>query len=164
MAAANRHLGRIIAMQALYEYFVRLSIKDPRLNLADITERSISTHKKILGDTDFVGSLISGVVENYQELDECWLKFATNWPIEQIPPVEVAILRQAVFELKYPFKDVPPKVAIDEAVELAKQFGGENAQKFINGVLGSVYKELFDGKEPEESPKLKGKTVKKAKK
>jgi transcription antitermination protein NusB len=144
--AANRHLGRIVAMQALYEYFVRSSLKDPNLSLGDITARALSVHNENIKDTKFVESVIKGVVELQQEIDKLWLPFATNWPLEQIPMVEVCILRLAVHELKFPYEDVPYKVAIDEAVELAKQFGGDNAAKFINGVLGSVYKSLFEEK------------------
>jgi N utilization substance protein B len=142
--AANRHLGRIVAMQALYEYFVRSSLEDPSLVLGDITARALSVHKENIKDTDFVKAVISGAIEKQEEVDKTWLQFATNWPLEQIPLVEVCILRLATYELMYPYKDVPSKVAIDEAVELAKQFGGENAGKFINGVLGSVYKFLFE--------------------
>jgi N utilization substance protein B len=142
--AANRHLGRIVAMQALYEYFVRSSLKDPNLSLDDIKARALSVHKENIKDTKFVEAVITGVVNLQEEIDTIWLPFATNWPLEQIPVVEVCILRLAVHELKFPYEDVPYKVAIDEAVELAKQFGGENAAKFINGVLGSVYKSLFE--------------------
>ncbi len=141
--AANRHLGRIVAMQALYEYFVRSSLKDPNLAIEDISARALSVHKDNIQDTDFVRAVIKGVVDKQEELDKLWLPFATNWPLDQIPMVEVSIIRLAVYELKFPYQDVPYKVAIDEAVELAKQFGGDNAAKFINGVLGSVYKSLF---------------------
>ncbi len=144
--AANRHLGRIVSMQALYEYFVRSSLKDPSLKLSEIIARALSVHKENIQDTEFVEALISGAAEKQEEIDALWLPFASSWPLEQIPMVEVSILRMAVHELKYPYKDVPPKVAIDEAVELAKQFGGENAAKFINGVLGSVYKAIFETK------------------
>lgn len=144
--AANRHLGRIVAMQALYEYFVRSGLKDPNLAVNEVVGRALSVHKDSIKDTEFVKAVIEGVIAKQQEIDEIWLPFATNWPLEQIPAVEVSIIRLATFELKHPFKDVPPKVAIDEAVELAKQFGGDNGAKFINGVLGSVYKKLFEGK------------------
>jgi N utilization substance protein B len=154
--AANRHLGRIVAMQALYEYFVRSSLKDPSLAISEITARALSVHKENIQDTEFVKAVISGVVEKLDELDGVWLPFATNWPLDQIPTVEVSIIRLAVYELKFPYQDVPYKVAIDEAVELAKQFGGDNAAKFINGVLGSVYKSLFNV-EPEADKKLKKK-------
>lgn len=142
--AANRHLGRIVAMQALYEYFVRSSLKDPNLDIKDISARALSVHKENIQDTEFVQTVISGVVKNQEQIDDLWLPFATNWPIDQIPMVEVSIIRLAVYELKFPYQDVPYKVAIDEAVELAKQFGGDNAAKFINGVLGSVYKSIFE--------------------
>lgn len=152
--AANRHLGRIVAMQALYEYFVRSSLKDPNLSIDDITTRALSVHKENIQDTEFVKNVIKGVTAKQKEVDELWLPFATNWPIDQIPMVEVSIIRLAVYELKFPYQDVPYKVAIDEAVELAKQFGGDNAAKFINGVLGSVYKSLF---EKPDKTKLKNK-------
>lgn len=142
--AANRHLGRIVSMQALYEYFVRSNLKDPSLKLSDVIARALSVHKENIEDKEFVEALISGSANKQEELDAIWLPFASSWPLEQIPMVEVSILRMAVHELKHPYKDVPPKVAIDEAVELAKQFGGDNAAKFINGVLGSVYKSLFE--------------------
>ena len=148
--AANRHLGRIVTMQALYEYFVRSSLKDSSLDIKDVIGRALSVHSKNIKDTDFVKAVIKGTIEKQEEIDQAWLKFAKDWPLEQIPTVEVSILRLAVYELKYPYKDVPYKVAIDEAVELAKQFGGDNAPKFINGVLGSVYKDLF----PKESDAL----------
>lgn len=154
--AANRHLGRIVAMQALYEYFVRSSLKDPNLSISDITARALSVHKENIQDTEFVKAVISGVVEKLDELDGVWLPFATNWPLDQIPTVEVSIIRLAVYELKFPYQDVPYKVAIDEAVELAKQFGGDNAAKFINGVLGSVYKSIFSAdSETDKKPKKK---------
>ncbi len=143
MAAANRHLGRIVSMQALYEFFVRKSFDDLTLSSKELIERSIEKHRTTLGDTKFVHYLFEGVTKNYLTIDQVWLPYATNWPLEQIPTVEVAILRQATYELTQPYKDVPPKVAIDEAVELAKQFGGQNGQKFVNGVLGSVYKTLY---------------------
>jgi N utilization substance protein B len=114
--------------------------------LGDIISRALSVHKDNIKDTEFVETVISGTINEQKMLDEIWLKFATNWPLEQIPLVEVSIIRLAVYELTNPYKDVPAKVAIDEAVELAKQFGGDNAGKFINGVLGSVYKELFESK------------------
>ena len=143
--AANRHLGRIVTMQALYEYFVRSSLKDSSLDIKDVIGRALSVHYKNIKDTDFVKAVIKGTIEKQEEIDQAWLKFAKDWPLEQIPTVEVSILRLAVYELKYPYK-----VAIDEAVELAKQFGGDNAPKFINGVLGSVYKDIF----PKESDAL----------
>lgn len=144
--AANRHLGRIVAMQALYEYFVRSSLEDPGLVLGDIISRALSVHKDNIKDTEFVKAVITGTIHKKEEIDDLWLRFATNWPLEQIPLVEVSIIRLAVYELANPYQDVPAKVAIDEAVELAKQFGGDNAGKFINGVLGSVYKLLFEPK------------------
>lgn len=158
--AANRHLGRIVAMQALYEYFVRSSLKDPNLVIDDITARALSVHKENIKDTEFVKAVIGGVVKKQDELDSLWLPFATNWPLDQIPTVEVSIIRLAVYELKFPYQDVPYKVAIDEAVELSKQFGGDNAAKFINGVLGSVYKSLFESKDKEAKDKTKAKSKK----
>lgn len=128
----NRHLSRMIAMQTLYEWDFRDSS-----NLEAIKERNIEEYK---GDADanFVNFLVSGVSEKIEELDKKICDSAPEWPIEQISLIDKTILRIAIYELLYS-NNVPPKVAINEAVELAKQFGGENSSKFINGVLGTVF-------------------------
>lgn len=128
----NRHLSRMIAMQTLYEWDFREGS-----DLESIKERNTNEYKED-ADANFVNFLVNGVSENIAALDKRITESAPEWPLEQISLIDKTILRVAIFELLYS-KNVPPKVAINEAVELSKQFGGENSSKFINGVLGTVY-------------------------
>jgi len=122
----------MIAMQTLYEHEFR-----PNSVLAEIQKRNIEEYKNDV-DESFVNFLIAGVINKSSSIDNEIVKSAPEWPIEQISLIDKSILRIAIFELLYSV-NVPPKVAINEAVELSKQFGGENSSKFINGVLGTVY-------------------------
>ena len=128
----NRHLSRMVAMQTLYEWDFR-----ENSDLPSIQNRNIDEYSQEV-DIPFVNNLIEGVVKNLDQIDKEIEKSAPDWPIEQISLIDKSILRLAIFELKFS-KNVPLKVVINEAVELAKQFGGENSSKFINGVLGSVF-------------------------
>lgn len=128
----NRHLSRMVAMQTLYEWDFRQSN-----NLNEIKERNITEYENDL-DPEFVNYLVDGVVEKLTLLDQEIVNSAPEWPLEQISLIDKTILRISIFELLHS-TNVPSKVAINEAVELAKQFGGENSSKFINGVLGTVY-------------------------
>ena len=128
----NRHLSRMVAMQAIYEWNFR-----PDADLNEILERSIAEFADDI-DNDFVKSEILGVSKNREELDKEIAISAPEWPIEQISMIDKSILEIAIFELLYS-SDVPPKVSINEAIELAKQFGNNNSGKFINGVLGTIY-------------------------
>ncbi|OGZ18050.1 MAG: transcription antitermination factor NusB [Candidatus Nealsonbacteria bacterium RBG_13_36_15] len=137
---ASRHLSRSIAMQSLYEW--DFSGKKPK-ELEGIVERNIKEFGPGLGDESFVWQLVTGVVENLSKIDKVIEKAAPEWPIDQVTIVDRNVLRIGLFELLYGSKEeVPPKVAINEAIELAKTFGGESSGKFINGVLGTVYKNL----------------------
>jgi N utilization substance protein B len=137
--ASNRHLGRIVAFQSLYEYDFRGATKS-KLNLKKIVERNLGQYKDAIDDTKFVYALVEGVASKQKKLDALIGPAAPEWPVEQIAQVDKIILRMAVYELSL-IDDTPPKVVINEAVELAKSFGGENSSKFINGVLGTVYRE-----------------------
>lgn len=140
---ASRHLSRSIAMQSLYEW----DFSDKKLNLEEITERNIKEFGPGLEDVSLVWQIITGVVKYLFNLDKIIEKAAPEWPIDQITIVDRNILRIGLFELLYANKEeVPPKVAINEAIELAKSFGGESSGKFINGVLGTVFKELQNEK------------------
>lgn len=130
---ANRHLSRTIAVQALYEWDFRRED-----TVADIAQRGIETFANEV-DSEFVHGLCAGVLDHLQELDEVISQYAPEWPLEQIAVIDKTLLRAATFELKY-MDATPPKVVINEAVELAKTFGGENSAKFVNGVLGSMYR------------------------
>lgn len=137
---ASRHLSRSIAMQSLYEWDFFSKDKDL---LEKIVERNIEEFGKEIEDKAFIWSLILGVVSNIKKIDEIIEKAASEWPIEQITIIDRNVLRLGLYELLYEDKkEVPPKVAINEAIELAKTFGGKNSGKFINGVLGTVYREI----------------------
>ena len=138
--ASNRHLGRIVVLQTLYEYEFRLQSKDENANLAEIITRNMSRYEDTIGDKQFVQDLLNGVIERQVELDSKLQPMAPEWPISQIARIDRNVLRIGLFELLYMQETVPPKVAINEAVELAKAFGSDNSSKFINGVLGTAYK------------------------
>lgn len=138
--ASNRHLGRIVALQTLYEQDFRREAGDKTLVLAEVLSRNISRYRETIDDTDFIEKLVSGVSEHLDELDKTLQPLAPEWPIDQIARMDRAVLRIGAYELLHA-KDVPPKVVINEAVELAKAFGGENSSKFINGVLGSLLRQ-----------------------
>lgn len=144
--SANRHLGRIVALQTLYEQDFRRECQDESFDLSESLSRNIARYEETIEDKEFIKRLVAGVSEQQQELDDTIRPLAPEWPIEQIARIDRVILRIGVYELKYE-KDVPPKVAINEAVELAKGFGGDNSSKFINGVLGSVLREA-EGQKP----------------
>ena len=126
-------------MQSLYEW----DFSGEKSDLEKIVERNIEEFGPGLEDENFIWQLVTGVVEHLKEINEIISKAAPQWPIEQISIVDRNVLRIGIYELLYEDKEaVPPKVAINEAIELAKSFGGENSGKFINGVLGTVYKEI----------------------
>ncbi|MBQ3348558.1 transcription antitermination factor NusB [Candidatus Saccharibacteria bacterium] len=140
--ASNRHLGRVIVLQSLYEYELRTLAKDPKVELDNIISKDIEPYEKTLGDTEFVYKLAHDVRDNFEALDKALQPMAPEWPISSIAAVDRNVLRMGLYELSECRDSVPPKVAINEAVELAKSFGSENSSKFINGVLGTAYKEL----------------------
>ncbi len=140
--ASNRHLGRIIALQTLYEYDFRSLAGDKQTDLEQILARNLERYKKTVDDKEFVEQLVRGVSKASKELDAIIQPVAPDWPIDQIAKVDHTILQIATFELKELQNIVPPKVVINEAVELAKAFGSDSSSKFINGVLGTVYKTL----------------------
>ncbi len=138
--ASNRHLGRIIALQTLYEYEFRVSCGDKAANLAEILARNIARYKDTVDDVDFVKQLVLGVEKQQVTLDASLQPVAPEWPLDQIARMDRAVLRIGLYELLH-HKDIPPKVIINEAVELSKAFGGENSSKFINGVLGTILRQ-----------------------
>lgn len=141
--ASNRHLGRIIALQTLYEFEFRTSCGDETVALDDVLERNLERFEGTVDDTDFVRTLVSGTQAQVDELDAALRPIAPEWPIEQIARIDRNVLRLALFELKNSRDSVPPKVVINEAVELAKAFGSDNSSKFVNGVLGTAYRAMF---------------------
>jgi transcription antitermination protein NusB len=145
---ASRHLSRSIAMQSLYEW--DFSGKKPD-DLKGMVEKNIAEFGPGLEDQTFVWQLITGVVQHIEEINKIIEKAAPEWPLDQITIVDRNVLRMGLYELLYGNKEeVPPKVAINEAIELAKTFGGESSGKFINGVLGTVYKNMAPQEETQK--------------
>jgi N utilization substance protein B len=136
---ASRHLSRSIVLQSLYEW----DFYDKKGMLKDIIERDIKDFGPGLEDLDFIYQLSAGVEKHIPDLDKIIEKAAPEWPIAQISIIDRNVLRIGLYELLYANKDeVPPKVAINEAIELAKTFAGPTSGKFINGVLGTVFKQI----------------------
>lgn len=140
--ASNRHLGRVIVLQSLYEYELRTLAHDPEVDLDTIIAKNIEPYEKSLGDTEFVYNLSHKVVENFETLDATLTPLAPEWPISSISAIDRNVLRIGLYELSECQETIPPKVAINEAVELAKAFGSENSSRFVNGVLGTAYRKL----------------------
>ena len=153
---ANRHLSRSIVLQSLFEWDLNGIDKK---EVAEVLERNVSEFAPNKTDTPFMEKLLDGILQKQGELDLVIEKAAPEWPIDRISPVDRNILRLGLYELLFSDRsEVPAKVAINEAIELAKQFGGENSSRFVNGVLGAVYKEIGEpGKE--ETSKRKKKDV-----
>ena len=135
---SNRHLSRTIAMQTLYQWDFH---GQKETDLDDLLAYNLQEFAPGFNDDNFAKKLIDGVLKNRNEIDELIKKYATEWPLEQITTIDRNILRLGVYELKFD-PDIPSKVAINEAIEVAKSFGGESSGKFINGVLGAIYKEM----------------------
>jgi N utilization substance protein B len=142
--ASNRHLGRIVALQTLYEFEFRTQSEDPDVDIDEILARNLERYESAIDDTKFVGDLTKGVIKRTKSLDEILQPMAPEWPLEQIARIDRTVLRLGLYELLHNSKKVPPKVAINEAVELAKAFGSDNSSKFINGVLGTAYRTLVE--------------------
>lgn len=142
--ASNRHLGRIIVLQSLYEYEFRKQAGDPAAEIDVIVAKNIEPYAKALGDTEFVYRLARNVSERFAELDEELQPIAPEWPLSTIAAIDRNVLRMGLYELQFDSQTVPPKVAINEAVELAKAFGADNSSRFINGVLGTAYRQLYE--------------------
>ncbi len=136
---ANRHLSRSIVLQTLFEWDFAVSKDTPE----EMLERNIEEFGPGLDDSAFMKELFNGVLKKKAVIDEIIEKAAPDWPLDKISVVDRNILRLGLYELLFgDRKEVPPKVCINEAIELAKSFGGENSSRFVNGVLGAVYKEI----------------------
>lgn len=149
--ASNRHLGRIVALQTLYELDFRSEISEKDLETDKVLKRNIDRYSEVVDDQEFIKELVNGVLARYDELDSILQPIAPEWPLNQIARIDRTVLRIGLYELLYN-KSVPAKVVINEAVELAKGFGADNASKFVNGVLGTAYKQMIE-KSPEKVEK-----------
>ncbi len=143
---ANRHLSRSIVTQSLFEWDFNKKSNEEAM---EIFSRNAKEFAPGMGDFSFMENLMKGVLDKRKDLDVIIEKAAPDWPIDKISIIDRNILRIGLHELLFSDrKEVPPKVAINEAIELAKTFGGETSGKFVNGVLGAVYKEMGEpGKE-----------------
>lgn len=136
---SNRHLSRTIAVQTLYQW----DFNGKQEDILETLKQNKESFAPEFDDQGFIEHLVGGVLKYISEIDGQIVKFAPEWPIEQITIVDRNVLRLGIFELRYDDK-MPAKVAINEAIELAKAFGGESSGKFVNGVLGAVYKDMGD--------------------
>ncbi len=136
---SNRHLARAIAMQSLYEWDFHHGEREA----VPILERNLEELAPEMDEKDFAKSLVVGLLEHRDEIDGMITKFAPDWPLEKITTVDRNVLRIGTYELVFN-DEIPSKVAINEAIELAKTFGGESSGKFVNGVLGAVYRNQIE--------------------
>ena len=137
---ASRHLSRSIAVQSLYEW----DFKGKQTETLDgIVAHNIEEFAPGLKEPEFVQKLVAGIMEHVGDIDKIIEKAAPQWPIDQVAMVDRNVLRLGIYELLFGDRsEVPPKVAINEAIELAKTFGGDASGKFVNGVLGTIYREI----------------------
>lgn len=134
---SSRHLARTVAMQTLFQW----DFVGKQGELTDLLDKNLPDLAPGLDDDGFAERLIKGLVKNLTEIDDIIQRLAPEWPVDQITGIDRNVLRIGVYELKFG-KEIPPKVAINEAIELAKAFGSDASSKFVNGVLGSLYKEM----------------------
>lgn len=140
---ATRHLLRSVILQSLYEW----DFYDRKRDLVSMAERNIKEFAKGVDEPEFAWKILNGVIKHIDEIDEIISESASQWPLKQIAIVDRNVLRIGIYELIWADKkEVPTKVAINEAIELAKNYSGEKSGKFVNGVLGTVYSELEDVK------------------
>jgi N utilization substance protein B len=154
---SNRHLARALALQSLYEW----DFHQGKRSATELLDRNLEEFAPDLDEKEFARRIVDGVISNQETIDGLITKFAPDWPLAKITTVDRNVLRIGTFELTYTH-EIPSKVAINEAIELAKTFGGESSGKFVNGVLGAVFRDqIAQGvvkdsdkpKEEKETPK-----------
>jgi N utilization substance protein B len=134
---SNRHLARTMAMQTLFTWDFNGRKTDA--DIGELIKNNFANFAPGFDDHGFVSETVKGVLDNADKIDALISKYATDWPLDQITIVDRNILRIGAYELLCR-EDIPPKVAINEAIEIAKAFGGESSGKFVNGVLGAMFK------------------------
>ena len=136
----SRHLSRSLVLQTLYEWdFNNFKGADVK----DIFKRNLDNLGQGLEDIEYPTMLLNGILKHWEELNKLIESGAPEWPMEQINIIDRNVLRIGIFELIFQdAKEVPPKVAINESVELAKNFGGDSSRRFVNGVLGTIYRQI----------------------
>ena len=147
----SRHLARSIVLQTLYEWDFW---QKENIDIEDIFQRNLKALGEGLADKSYPLGLLKGIVKNWEKLNKLITSGAPEWPLSQINMIDRNILRIGIFELLFSdFEEVPPKVAINEAVELAKTFGGDSSRRFVNGVLGTIFREMETVIEKKEEKK-----------
>jgi N utilization substance protein B len=141
---SNRHLARTMVMQVLFTW--DFNGKDLQTDFNELIRNNFENFAPGFDDHGFVVGKIEGVMDHLTEIDGLITKYAPDWPLEQITIVDRNVLRIGAYELLYE-EDIPPRVAINEAIEIAKNFGGESSGKFVNGVLGAIYKNELNSRE-----------------
>ncbi len=149
---ATRQLCRSIVLQSLYEW----DFDKQKTDLISILERNLGEFGPGIDEPEFAWKILKGIVEHKKEIDDIIEKAAPEWPIDQIAIIDRNALRLGLYELLFADRnEVPPKVAINEAIEIAKNYGGPNSGKFINGVLGTIYREIGEPGKDDKKPEKK---------
>jgi len=153
---ANRHLQRSVAMQALFEWDFQ-GMHDELID--EIVARNVAEFAPGIEESDFVKALAKGMLAKRKTIDALIEKCAPEWPLDQVTIIDRNILRLGIYELMHGnYSEVPPKVAINESIELAKTFGGESSARFVNGVLGTIYREMGEPMKDDSTKKHKENT------
>ncbi len=148
---ANRHLQRSIAMQTLFEWDFNGQKNE---HIQEYAQRNCAEFAPGVDKCDFTESLANSVIENQESIDALIVQCAPEWPLDQVAVVDRNVLRIGIAELVYgDYEAVPPKVAINEAIELAKNFGSDSSPRFINGVLGTIYREMGEPMKDDDAAK-----------
>lgn len=134
---SNRHLARTVVLQTLFQW----DFMGKQADLPALVQKNLAELAPGMQDDGFADRVTRGLLKHLGEIDAIIQRLAPEWPLDQVPVVDRNVLRLEVYELKYG-QEIPPKVAINEAIELAKTFGSDSSSKFVNGVLGSLYKEM----------------------
>jgi len=150
---ATRHLIRTVILQSLYEW----DFYSQKADLTSILERNLNEFAPGIDEPEFGWKILKTLIDHIKEIDQIITKAAPEWPLDKIAIINRNILRIGLSELLYADREeVPPKVAINEAIEMAKNFGGANSVKFVNGVLGTIYREMErkgEASKPPQQPK-----------
>lgn len=134
---SNRNLSRTIAMQSLFVW----DFHNQKGDINEIIKNNFINFAPNFNDDGFAEKIVNGVINNLEKINKYIIEYATEWPLDQITVIDRNILRIGIYELVIT-KDVPSKVAINEAIEIAKIFGGISSGRFVNGVLGAIYKRI----------------------
>ena len=146
---ATRHLIRTVILQSLYEW----DFYHRKRDLVQVLDRNLNEFAPGIDEPEFAWKILKGIINNLEEIDGVISRAAPEWPLEKIAVIDRNILRIGLSELLHADpNEVPPKVAINEAIEMAKNYGGPNSGKFINGVMGTIYREMKDHKESHPAP------------